>query len=72
MLTKHQFIEEVPVQGRETAITISMCRKCYTAYLVGEETSVSQFGFLSDSQHDATKTTWWNVHKDVETYHNRR
>ena len=34
-------------------ITMSWCRKCYTAYLGSEDITVAQFWFLWDSKFDA-------------------
>ena len=74
VLAKQQVIERVHIQGRGPLITISLCRKCCTAYFGREDISISEFGFSrcdTRTQINMMSITMF-AHKLVETYLNTK
>ena len=75
MLAKGDVIEEVHRHKGGPMITLSVCRKCHTAYLGREDVTVSQFRYMRDSKYDVRShirkmSSLMFVHKIVEAQRN--
>ena len=55
VLAKQHVIEVVDIHMGMAMITLSLCRKCYTAYMCRDDITVSQVQNMRDNQHDKKK-----------------